>query len=134
MALEAPRNSLTVGHCGNPGGLRHRLNPSSRGPRNDDRSGERSINFALRETEIFRPSKAGAIVGSVHRGPCADKQRVMGRTAPPVFFLPGRDFERDRKDELRPATLRVITWSAEPYPLLHSRSGDRRPPLPLLAE
>ena len=26
----------------------------------------------------------GAIVGSVHRGPCADKQRVMGRTAPPV--------------------------------------------------
>src|SRR6476661_2148941 len=81
-----------------------------------------------------RPSRAGAIIGSVHREPCADKQRVKGRTAPPVFFLPGRDFERDRKDELRPATLRVITWSAEPYPLLHSRSGDRRPPLPLLAE
>jgi hypothetical protein len=39
---------------------------------------------SLRETEIFRPSKAGAIVGSVHRGPCADKQRVKGRTAPPV--------------------------------------------------
>jgi len=84
MALQAPRNSLTVGHCGSPGGLRHRLNPSLRGPRNDDPSRERSINFALRETEIFRPSKAGAIVGSVHRGPCADKQRVRGRTAPPV--------------------------------------------------
>jgi hypothetical protein len=41
----APRNSLTVGHCGNPGGLRHRLNPSLRGPRNDDRSRERSINL-----------------------------------------------------------------------------------------
>jgi hypothetical protein len=79
MALQAPRNSLTVGHCGNPGGLRRRLNPSLRGP-----SGERSINLTLRETEIFRPSKAGAIVGSVHRGPCADKQRVRGRTAPPV--------------------------------------------------
>jgi hypothetical protein len=38
----------------------------------------------LPETEIFRPSKAGAIVGSIHRGPCADKQRVKGRTAPPV--------------------------------------------------
>ena len=84
MALQAPRNSLTVGHCGNPGGLGHRLNPSLRGPRNDDRSRERSINVTLRETEIFRPSKAGAIVGSVHRGPCADKQRVTGRTAPPV--------------------------------------------------
>ena len=84
MALQAPRNPLTVGHCGNPGGLRRRLNPSLRGPRNDDRSRERSINVTLRETEIFRPSKAGAIVGSVHRGPCADKQRVRGRTAPPV--------------------------------------------------
>ena len=84
MALQAPRNSLTVGHCGNPGGLRHRLNPSLRGPRNDDRSRGRSINATLRETEIFRPSKAGAIVGSVHRGPCADKQRVKGRTAPPA--------------------------------------------------
>jgi hypothetical protein len=84
MALRAPRTSLTVGHCGNSGGLRHRLNLSLRGPRNDDRSRERSINFALRETGIFRPSKAGAIVGSVHRGPCADKQRVRGRTAPPV--------------------------------------------------
>src|SRR5260221_14666988 len=84
MALGAPRNPLTVGHCGNPGGLRHRLNPSLRGPRNDDRSGERSISVTLRETEIFRPSKAGAIVGSVHRGPCADKQRGKGRTAPPV--------------------------------------------------
>src|SRR6266702_6487292 len=85
MALRAPRTSLTVGHCGNPGGLRHRLNPSLRGPRNDDRSRERSINETLRETEIFRPSKAGAIVGSVHRGPCADKQRVKGanRTARP---------------------------------------------------
>src|SRR5438067_2201613 len=84
MALGAPRNSLAVGHCGNPGGLRHRLNLSLRGPRNDDPSRERSINFALRETEIFRPSKVGAIVGSLHRGPCADKQRVRGRTAPPV--------------------------------------------------
>jgi hypothetical protein len=84
MALQAPRNSLTVGHCGNPGGLRHRLNLSLRGPRNDDPSRERSINFALRETEIFKPSKAGAIVGSVDREPCADKQRVRGRTAPPV--------------------------------------------------
>src|SRR5947208_14197726 len=85
MALQAPRNSLTVGHCGNPGGLGHRLNLSSRGPRNDDRSRERSINFALRETEIFTPSKAGAIVGLVHREPCADKQRVKGanRTARP---------------------------------------------------
>src|SRR5438105_955043 len=85
MALEAPRNSLTVGHCGNPGGLRHRLNPSLRGPRNDDRSRERSVNETLRETEIFIPSKAGAIVGSVHREPCADKQRVTGanRTARP---------------------------------------------------
>src|SRR5438128_11447222 len=85
MALQAPRTPLTVGHCGNPGGLRHRLNLSLRGPRNDDPSRERSINFALRETEIFRPSKAGAIVGSVHRGPCADKQRVNGanRTARP---------------------------------------------------
>jgi hypothetical protein len=54
-----------------------------------------------------RPSRAGAIIGSVHREPCADKQRVKGRTAPPVYFLPGRDFERDRNDELRPATLRV---------------------------
>jgi hypothetical protein len=80
----APRNPLAVGHCGNPGGLRRRLNPSLRGPRNDDRSRERSINATLRETEIFRPSKAGAIVGSAHRGPCADKQRVRGRTAPPV--------------------------------------------------
>jgi Alpha/beta hydrolase of unknown function (DUF900) len=34
--------------------------------------------------EYFRPSKAGAIVGSVHREPCADKQRVRGRTAPPA--------------------------------------------------
>src|SRR5260221_5179376 len=84
MVLQAPRNPLAVGHCGNPGGLRRRLNPSLRGPRNDDRSRERSINETLRETEIFRPSKAGAIVGSVHRGPCADKQRVKGRTAPPV--------------------------------------------------
>src|SRR5947208_12983999 len=84
MALQAPRNSLAVGHCGNSGGLRHRLNPSLRGPRSDDRSRERSINVILRETEIFRPSKAGAIVGSVHRGPCADKQRLRGRTAPPV--------------------------------------------------
>src|SRR5260221_1426730 len=84
MVLQAPRNPLAVGHCGNPGGLRRRLNPSLRGPRNDDRSRERSINVTLRETEIFRPSKAGAIVGSVHRGPCADKQRVKGRTAPPV--------------------------------------------------
>src|SRR5947209_914860 len=85
MALEAPRNSRTVGHCGNSGGLRRRLNPSLRGPRNDDRSRERSINVTLRETETFRPSKAGAIVGSVHRGPCADKQRVKGanRTARP---------------------------------------------------
>src|SRR5438552_8496959 len=72
----APRNSLTVGHCGNPGGLGHRLNPSLRGPGNDDPSGERSINVTLQETEIFIPSKAGAIVGSVHRAPCADKQRV----------------------------------------------------------
>jgi hypothetical protein len=85
MALLAPRNPLAVGQCGNPGGLRRRLNLSSRGPRNDDRSRERSINETLRETEIFRPSKAGAIVGSVHRGPCADKQRVKGanRTARP---------------------------------------------------
>src|SRR5690348_10967404 len=45
---------------------------------------ERSLNSTSRETEIFRPSKAGAIVGSVHREPCADKQRVRGRTAPPV--------------------------------------------------
>ena len=95
MALEAPRNSLTVGHCGNPGELRHRLNPSLRGPRNDDPSRERSINFALRETEIFRPSKAGAIVGSVHRGSCADKQRVKGanRTARP-------DHERGSSDPM----------------------------------
>ena len=95
MALQAPRNSLTVGHCGNPGGLRHRLNPSLRGPRNDDRSGERSINVTLRETEIFIPSKAGAIVGSVHRGPCADKQRVKGanRTARP-------DHERGSSDPM----------------------------------
>src|SRR6266446_10915090 len=88
MALQAPRTSLTVGHCGNPGGLRHRLNLSLRGPRNDDPSGGRSVNETLRETEIFRPSKAGAIVGLVHREPCADKQRVKGRTAPPVPTTP----------------------------------------------
>jgi hypothetical protein len=29
------RNPLTVGHCGNPGGLRRRLNLSLRGPRNE---------------------------------------------------------------------------------------------------
>jgi hypothetical protein len=95
MALRAPRNPLTVGRCGNPGGLRRRLNLSLRGPGNDDRSRERSINATLRETEIFRPSKAGAIVGSVHRGPCADKQRVKGanRTARP-------DHERGSSDPM----------------------------------
>jgi hypothetical protein len=92
---QRPRTSLTVGHCGNPGGLRHRLNPSLRGPRNDDRSRERSINETLRETEIFIPSKAGAIVGSIHRGPCAGKQRVKGanRTARP-------DHERGSSDPM----------------------------------
>jgi hypothetical protein len=45
-------------------GLRHRLNLSLRGPRNDDPSRERSINVTLRETEIFRPSKAGAARGA----------------------------------------------------------------------
>jgi hypothetical protein len=84
MALSAPRNPLTVGHCGNPGGLGHRLNPSLRGPGNDDPSGERPINLPRERREYFRPSRAGAIVGSVDRGPCADKQRVRGRTAPPV--------------------------------------------------
>jgi hypothetical protein len=95
MALQAPRNPLAVGHCVNSGGLRHRLNPSLRGPRNDDRSRERSINVSLRETGIFRPSKAGAIVGSVHREPCADKQRVKGanRTARP-------DHERGSSDPM----------------------------------
>jgi hypothetical protein len=54
----------------------------------------------LRETEIFRPSKAGAIVGSVHRGPCADKQRVIGanRTARP-------DHERGSSDPMCRAPL-----------------------------
>src|SRR5205823_12472 len=95
MALEAPRNSLTVGHCGNPGGLRHRLNLSLRGPRNDDRSRERSINVTLRETEIFRPSKAGAIVGSIHRRALRGQAEGKGanRTARP-------DHERGSSDPM----------------------------------
>ena len=58
-------------------------------------AGERSINVTLRDTGIFRPSKAGEIVGSVHRGPCADKQRVTGarRTARP-------DHERGSSDPM----------------------------------
>jgi hypothetical protein len=61
----------------------------------NDRSRERSLNVTLRETGIFRPSKAGAIVGSVHRGPCADKQRGKGanRTARP-------DHERGSSDPM----------------------------------
>ena len=76
-------------------GLRHRLNLSLRGPRNDDRSRERSINVALRETEIFRPSKAGAIVGSVHRRALRGQAEGKGanRTARP-------DHERGSSDPM----------------------------------
>jgi hypothetical protein len=117
----APRNPLTVGHCGNPGGLRHRLNLSSRGPRNDDRSRERSIKSTLRETEIFRPSKAGAIVGSVHRGPCADKQRVKGanRTARP-------DHERGSSDPM----CRPPLYAGDRVTLCRNWQSVRSQPLP----
>jgi hypothetical protein len=94
MALQRPVTPA-VGHCGSPGGLRHRLNRSLCGLEKERPKQEWSINVTLRETGIFKPSKAGAIVGSVHRGPCADKQRVKGanRTARP-------DHERGPSDPM----------------------------------
>jgi hypothetical protein len=76
---------LTVGHCGNSGGLRRRLNPSLRGPRNDDRSRERSINEdpardgnTLDRRRLVRSSgRSTASLARTSRG-------VRGRTAPPV--------------------------------------------------
>jgi hypothetical protein len=65
-------------------------------------------------------SRAGAIVGSVHRVPCADKQRVTGRTPPPVptTSVAAMDKERKRRE------VEEAKKADENVPPLGEPSGD----------
>jgi hypothetical protein len=83
----APRLSI-VGNRGNPGGLglRSEHRATTLGPllELNDKSGHRSLNQARKRRKSFRPSRVARSSDRSCREPCADKQRIMGRTALPV--------------------------------------------------